>query len=138
MENKINNSLPFKMALYMAPKKKFVKRLGENNAEKIMRTKAELKTLANDVDIFVKPNFNWIESNWLLTPDYKNIQAIEIKVRKKATNLQEKFKNLILDFNPFNRKGCSLFFVEQNIFNPKPSFNEENIIKTVKKLKSEI
>jgi len=63
MQNKISNNINFGMALYMPTYKKISKQFGVNIANEIELARPALTKLAQDVDIFVKPDKSWFESD---------------------------------------------------------------------------
>ena len=140
MKNTISGSPNFGMALHMSPKKKFVKRIGEKATETIIKAKPELEKLAKDVDIHIKPAFDFFESNWTGV-DPENIRGIDVRVRKIPTTLKDRLKNFLMDINPFDFRGCRYFYMEHEVENSsfiRAEITPEFLIKHIGRLKKEI
>ena len=140
MNNTISNSPNFGMALYMPHQKKFARRIGEKATETVIKAKPELEKLAKDVNIHIKPAFDFFESNWTGV-DPENIRGIYVKVRKIPTTLKDRLKNFLMDINPFNFKGCRYFYMEDEVENSafiRAEVTPEFLIKHIGRLKNEI
>ena len=141
MQNIVTNNVNFGMALYMPTYKKFSKQFGVNIANEIELVRPALTKLAQDVDIFVKPEKYWFDVEdpncWGLMMTANSVDKpfmAKIRHLAKIYSLREKIKGFV--FVPVAQKQNPMNANSKNA--PALQNLNEIIIKSVSQIKSEV
>ena len=100
MDNRITTNSPnFGMALFAPTTKKVVRVLGEEAAGEFEKVRPILKEIAKDVDIFVKPDKAWLESE---NPACNGFMMLAGKFKSNLDARLQMAKMFFLPYKPDN------------------------------------
>lgn len=125
MNNKITDNTNFGMALYMPKHKKFIKEFGKVAADEIEKARPKLKQLAEDVDIFIKPDKPFFE------PYSENCWGVVMTLDKVDNPIMARLRSLYREYNIFSDQGYAFRHLEDH-----PNDLAEVIVEDVTKLKN--
>ena len=94
MNNKVSNSPSFGMALYAPTKKKVARVLGNEIATEFEKVRPTLAKIAEDVDIYVKPDKAWFEMDH---PDCDGFMLYAGKFKSKLDAHMKLLKKLFIE-----------------------------------------